>query len=64
MATMNAKNAPLSGVAQDLGLGDSLTQQVQDNLAEIARKKKLMGMDATSNVARDLGLTPTPTFNG
>jgi hypothetical protein len=55
---MNTKNIPLSTVGTELGLGTSLPQQVQDLLSEEELRKKLLGMGAQSNVARDLGLSP------
>lgn len=45
MATMNQKNFSLSPAASDLGLGDMITQQLEDEEAE--RKKK--ALQATQN---------------
>lgn len=56
------KNTMLnSAVGSDLGLGTTLPQQVQDNLAEEEARKKLLGLNAQSNVSRDLGLSPMNT---
>jgi hypothetical protein len=59
MATMATKNVPISGVGQDLGLGTTLSLQVQDALEEEKRRKALMGQ---SNTARELGLAPSTTL--
>jgi len=40
MAMTSAKNMPLSPASSALGLGDQLTQQLQDDVDE--RRKKLM----------------------
>ena len=58
MPPASMKNAPLSPVFQDLGLGDSLGTEVQDKLAEEQKRRKLMGLDQQSSAARDLGLSP------
>ena len=58
MPTMNTKNFPLSPVGQELGLGTDLATQMQDRLAEEAKRKKLLGLGATSTAAQDLGLAP------
>lgn len=55
----SSKNTLLSPAATDLSLGDSLSQQLQDQLAE--RKKKLMAAAQTpgslfGGAAMDLGL--------
>ncbi len=41
MPPPNPKNLGLSPVAQDLGLGDMLIQQQEDETAELVKKKKL-----------------------
>lgn len=41
------KNAPLSPAAQALGLGDQLQTQLQDQLDEQAKKKKLEQQNTT-----------------
>ena len=61
MPPMNQKNIPLSAVGTDLGFGGALSTQVQDELDEEAKRKKLLGAGAQSNVARDLGLAPLAT---
>lgn len=60
---ISSKNAMLSPAATDLSLGDQLSQQLQDQLAE--RRKKLLlaaqqpgGLLGFSSAALDLGLTP------
>ncbi len=41
MPPPNPKNLGLSPVAQDLGLGDMLLQQEEDETAELKKKKQL-----------------------
>lgn len=55
---LNRKNAALSPAISDLGLGDQLKQQMEDQ-DEIIRKKKLMAA-ANGNPAQygDAGLPP------
>jgi len=50
MPPPNPKNLGLSPVAQDLGLGDMLITQVQDETEEMKRKKKLQeGLNVAGN---------------
>lgn len=44
------KNTPLSPASQSLGLGDQLQTQLQDQLDEVAKKKKT---DAMANTVGD-----------
>lgn len=45
------KNIPISGAATDLGLGDQLQVQLQNNLDEEAKKKKLLSQQANATGA-------------
>jgi hypothetical protein len=56
MPSMNLKNTMLPGVAQDLGIGTGLPQQVSDGLDEEEKRRKLMGQSSSSAAARDLGM--------
>jgi hypothetical protein len=58
MPAMSMKNTMLSPAATDLGIGSSLPQQVQDNLAEEEKRKKMLGTNTAMQAARDLGLAP------
>lgn len=51
MPVTSAKNTPLGPAAQDLGLGDMLNQQLQDQEEE--RKKKLLAQ--AQQASRGLG---------
>jgi hypothetical protein len=42
MPATSAKNKPLTGVATDIGLGDSLNQQVQDETEEMRKRRLLL----------------------
>lgn len=56
MPVTSMKNTMISPVSADLGLGTALPQQVQDALDEEQKRKKLLGIQAQSQVGRDLGL--------
>ena len=58
MATMNAKNMQLSPAAADLGLGDALKVQVDDQVADQQKKlRQQKGIQMTvPQAAMDLGL--------
>lgn len=60
MAITSAKNTGLTPVANDLGLGDSLVQQLQDETDEQKRRRALLEQmqDAVnpSGAAASLGL--------
>lgn len=64
MATMNAKNIPITGAASDLGLVDQINQGMQDKLDEEKRRKALLGVGATSPAAQALGLSPMTMTGG
>ena len=51
MPVMNPKNMSLSPVASDLGLGDMLQQQAEDETEEMKKKKKMAaGVAGLGNV--------------
>ena len=51
MPVMNPKNMSLSPVASDLGLGDMLQQQAEDETEEMKKKKKMQaGIAGMGNV--------------
>ncbi len=56
MATMSAKNVPLTGAATDLGLSDAFAAQIQDRLEAEKRRRKLLGMGAGKSAAEALGM--------
>ena len=64
MPPASMKNTMISPAATDLGLGSGLPTQVQDNLDEEMKKRKLLGMGSQSQVARDLGLSAVGTGVG
>ena len=53
MPAVSQKNQVLSMAAQDLGLGDQLTQQVEDEVTQ--RKKKQLLQDQSAGI----GLSPS-----
>jgi hypothetical protein len=59
MPTMNMKNIPLSAAGTDLGLGNQLTNQLQDEMEEEKKRRALMG---TGGAAADLGLMSPNSF--
>lgn len=63
MATMAAKNVPLTGAASDLGLADAFSAQIEDRLAQERRRRKLLGLNARGAAAQALGLETGPAMS-
>lgn len=63
MPAMSTKNLPTSPLFQDLGLGNNLSQEVQNALDEEKKRRLLMGQSSQSASARDLGIMPMSNMN-
>lgn len=65
MADVSQKNLPLSPAALSLGLGDMLIQQVEDQTAELKKKKQSMAPQNPIYGAAAMSLLgPLKTSNG
>lgn len=57
-----SKNFSMSPAAQDLGLGDMVKQQLEDE--DVARKKKLIGGAGSGQFGQNFGPATLSLFGG